>query len=97
MKTFTALSAVALLALAVPAVAQTTTQPNGTPGVTSGTDPKGGAAGGMTEGRSSVTDPAMKSGTKDNAMKNGQMGTNGSTNNNMAPGGGPGDAGGSSK
>jgi hypothetical protein len=98
MKTFTALSAAALLAFAVPAVAQTTTQPNGTAGATSGTDTKGGSAtSGMTEGRSSVNDPKMKAGGKDNAMKNGEMGTTGTSNNNMAPGGGPGDAGGSSK
>ena len=72
MKTFTALSAAALLAFAVPAVAQTTTQPNGTAGATSGTDTKGGSAtSGMTEGRSSVNDPKMKAGGKDNAMKNG--------------------------
>jgi hypothetical protein len=51
----------------------------------------------MTEGRSSVTDPSYNSGNRTNAMKNGTSSSNGATNNNMAPGGGPGDAGGSAK
>jgi len=102
MKGLTAISTAALLALALPAFAQNSpatsgagtnsSQPSGQPGATGGTDPKLGGASGMTEGRSSVNEP-----NSTGAMKNGTSGTNGATNNNMAPGGGPGDAGGTSK
>jgi hypothetical protein len=102
MKILTAISTCAFIAMAVPAFAQAANpstsgpgtnnaQPNGAPGATGGTDPKNG---GMTEGRSSVTDPTMGTTTRSNAMKNG---ANGATNGNMAPGGGPGEVGGASK
>jgi hypothetical protein len=81
MKTLTAISTVALLALAVPAFADTsdtTARPNGTPGVTSGTDAKGGS---LTEGRSSVTDPSYNS---NSGMNSNNMGT--TTKPNGTPG-----------
>jgi len=106
MKILSTVSACALIALAVPAFAQSNTgvngngmQQNGSPnGAGMSREKQPGAAdtqsGGMTEGRSSATDPNNSAG----AMKNGGTGTGvGTQNGNMAPGGGPGESGGGAK
>ena len=107
MKIITAVSAAALLALSAPAFAQstgTTTNGmpnNGSPNAMGGAHQKQpGAAdtqsGGMTEGRSSVTDPTTGTTGGTGAMiKNGE--TAPGSNGNMAPGGGPGESGGGAK
>ena len=109
MRTLTTLFACALMAVAIPAYAQSNTgspmrkelQNNGSP---SGANPshakqpgdrdtESGKAPSMTEGRSSATDPGNSAGT--GAMKPGGTGTGmGTQNGNMAPGGGPGESGG---
>ena len=107
MKTLTAISACALIAMAAPAFAQSNPgastdgmQQNGSPNAMGGAHPKqpgsadtqSGNAPTMTEGRSSVTDPNNSAGTgAGGAMKKGTA-TNPATHGDVAPGGGPGES-----
>jgi hypothetical protein len=92
MKILTAVSTCALLALASPAWAQTTGSPSAT-GSSTMKQPVPDKNSGMTEGRSSVTEPNNDAGVPTNAaMKKNASPDN--SNGNMAPGGGPGESGG---